>query len=188
MKGSCARARAEGGDKLRMRRARAPRARLRRRGDPCRAQIVMSANKEAVLSEKELRAGFGQRVLVGYSEVIRSGDFPDVPAFVRAVQAEWDRQWRRVYAADWAGTRAPGARAKRPPVPGGQPGAAGAGLPSRRAAGEAVDAWGDRAACASEPRAAHKKHRSTNIRSKIAVIYTVCIKAHTVPGTRLCSR
>jgi len=81
------------------------------------AQIVMSANKEAVLSEKELRAGFNQRVLVGYSEVIRSGDFADVPAFVRAVQAEWDRQWRRVYTADWAGAcvgrLAKGARARR---------------------------------------------------------------------------
>ncbi|KAK9832508.1 hypothetical protein WJX81_003456 [Elliptochloris bilobata] len=65
-------------------------------------QIVMSANKEAVISEKEMRCGFGQRVLVGYSEVIRSTDFKKVAAFTEAVQAEWDRQWHRVYTADWS--------------------------------------------------------------------------------------
>ena len=66
------------------------------------AQIVMSANKEAVISEKEVRCGFGQRVLVGYSDVIRSADFATVAAFTEAVQAEWDRQWRRIYTADWS--------------------------------------------------------------------------------------
>ena len=69
------------------------------------AQIVMSANKEAVISEKEMRCGFGQRVLVGYSEVIRSADFPTVHVFTEAVQAEWDRQWRRIYTADWSSAR-----------------------------------------------------------------------------------
>ncbi len=62
----------------------------------------MSANKEAVICEKEMRCGFGQCVLVGYSEVIRSADYRDVAAFTEAVQAEWDRQWRRVYSADWS--------------------------------------------------------------------------------------
>ena len=68
-------------------------------------QIVMSANKEAVISEKEMRCGFGQRVLVGYSEVIRSADFDTVAAFTEAVQAEWDRQWQRIYTADWSSAR-----------------------------------------------------------------------------------
>ena len=62
----------------------------------------MSANKEAVISEKEMRCGFGQRVLVGYSEVIRSAEYDTVAAFTEAVQAEWDRQWHRIYTADWS--------------------------------------------------------------------------------------
>lgn len=65
----------------------------------------MSANKEAVISEKEMRCGFGQRVLVGYSEVIRAADYDTVAAFTEAVQTEWDRQWRRIYTADWSSAR-----------------------------------------------------------------------------------
>lgn len=37
---------------------------------PMPIQVVMTANKEAVLSEKELSAHFGQTLLVGYSETI----------------------------------------------------------------------------------------------------------------------
>ncbi len=65
------------------------------------AQIVMSANKEAVIAEKELSCRFGQEVLVGYSEPIHSGSFTSFDAFVRAVQQEWDVQWKRIYTADW---------------------------------------------------------------------------------------
>lgn len=33
-------------------------------------QVVMTANKEAVISEKDMSAHFGQTLLVGYSEAI----------------------------------------------------------------------------------------------------------------------
>ena len=33
-------------------------------------QIVITANKEAVISEKDMSAHFGQTLVVGYSEVI----------------------------------------------------------------------------------------------------------------------
>jgi len=34
-------------------------------------QIVITANKEAVISEKDMSAHFGQTLVVGYSEVIK---------------------------------------------------------------------------------------------------------------------
>ncbi|KAK9815692.1 hypothetical protein WJX72_008180 [[Myrmecia] bisecta] len=64
-------------------------------------QIVMSSNKEAIISEKTLSAHFRQTVVVGYSEVIRSSDFGTFEEFVAAVQKAWDAEWARVYAADW---------------------------------------------------------------------------------------
>lgn len=66
------------------------------------AQIVMSANKEAVISEKELSCKFGQEVLVGYSEAMHPDSYPTFDAFTAAVQKEWDAQWSRVFSADWA--------------------------------------------------------------------------------------
>ncbi|EIE23093.1 hypothetical protein COCSUDRAFT_36647 [Coccomyxa subellipsoidea C-169] len=66
----------------------------------------MSANKEAVISEKELSCKFGQEVLVGYSEAMHPSSFPTFDGFVAAVQKEWDAQWSRVYSADWS-TAAP---------------------------------------------------------------------------------
>ncbi|KAK9903375.1 hypothetical protein WJX75_004155 [Coccomyxa subellipsoidea] len=65
-------------------------------------QIVMSANKEAVISEKELSCKFGQEVLVGYSEAMHPSSYPTFDGFVAAVQKEWDIQWSRVYSADWS--------------------------------------------------------------------------------------
>ena len=62
-------------------------------------QIVMSANKEAVLSEKIMTAGFGQTIVVGYSEPIHSTQFPDFEGFASKVQQEWDHQWKRVYSS-----------------------------------------------------------------------------------------
>ncbi len=62
----------------------------------------MSANKEAVISEKELSCKFGQEVLVGYSEAMHPSSFPTFDGFVAAVQKEWDAQWSRVYTADWS--------------------------------------------------------------------------------------
>lgn len=35
-------------------------------------QVVMTANKEAVISEKDLSAHFGQTLLVGYSKTIHA--------------------------------------------------------------------------------------------------------------------
>ena len=62
----------------------------------------MSANKEAVISEKELSCKFGQEVLVGYSEAMHPSSYSTFDAFVAAVQKEWDAQWSRVYSADWS--------------------------------------------------------------------------------------
>ena len=66
-------------------------------------QILMSANKEAVISEKELSCRFGQEVLVGYAEPIHPSKFDTFEAFVDAVQVEWDAQWKRIYSADFSG-------------------------------------------------------------------------------------
>ena len=65
-------------------------------------QIIMSANKEAVISEKDLSCRFGQEVLVGYAEPISSSKFDTFDAFVENVQRVWDAQWKRVYDADFS--------------------------------------------------------------------------------------
>lgn len=62
-------------------------------------QIVMSANKESVMSEKALRTGFGQTIVVGYSEPIHSSQCPTFDDFASKVQREWDHQWQRVYSS-----------------------------------------------------------------------------------------
>ncbi|KAL0044907.1 hypothetical protein WJX82_001789 [Trebouxia sp. C0006] len=62
-------------------------------------QIVMSANKESVMSEKAMTAGFGQTIVVGYSEPIHSRQFPTFDDFASRVQKEWDHQWKRVYSS-----------------------------------------------------------------------------------------
>ena len=59
----------------------------------------MTANKEAVLSEKTFRAHFGQTVVVGYSEAIQSSSFDSFDAFAGEVQKQWDAQWKRVMSA-----------------------------------------------------------------------------------------
>lgn len=64
---------------------------------------MMTANKEAVLSEKDLRSRFGQEVLVGYAEPIHPAEHPTFEAFMQRVQTSWDDEWKRVYSADWAG-------------------------------------------------------------------------------------
>ena len=66
-------------------------------------QILMSANKEAVISEKDLSCRFGQEVLVGYAEPMHSSKFDTFEAFVDAVQVEWDAQWKRIYSSDFSG-------------------------------------------------------------------------------------
>ena len=62
----------------------------------------MSANKEAVISEKDLSCRFGQEVLVGYAEAIYSSEYDSFDAFVDAVQREWDIQWKRIYSAEFS--------------------------------------------------------------------------------------
>ncbi|KAL3151196.1 hypothetical protein ABBQ38_013045 [Trebouxia sp. C0009 RCD-2024] len=62
-------------------------------------QIVMSANKESVMSEKAMRVGFGQTVVVGYSDPIHSSQFPTFDNFASKVQKEWDYEWQRLYSS-----------------------------------------------------------------------------------------
>lgn len=66
-------------------------------------QIVMTANKEAVINEKKLRVRFGQKVLTGYAEPIHPADYPSFEDFVTEIQTRWDALWKRVYAADISG-------------------------------------------------------------------------------------
>ena len=70
-------------------------------------QIVMSANKESVMSEKAMTAGFGQTIVVGYSEPIHSRQFPTFDDFASRVQREWDYQWKRVYSSKLEGRSPP---------------------------------------------------------------------------------
>jgi hypothetical protein len=67
-------------------------------------QIVMTRGKEAVLSEKHLRAGFGTTLVTSFSHVIesneRSGDFE---GFAAEVQRVWDAKWAEVFSADAEG-------------------------------------------------------------------------------------
>ena len=66
-------------------------------------QIVMTRNKEAVLSEKDMRCNLGQTCLVGYAEHINPSKFASFDDFMTAVQTSWDREWKRVYSAEWSG-------------------------------------------------------------------------------------
>lgn len=70
-------------------------------------QIVMTRNKEAVLSEKDMRCNLGQTCLVGYAEPIDSAEFASFEEFLPAVQSSWDSEWRRVYSANWSGRLIP---------------------------------------------------------------------------------
>ena len=66
-------------------------------------QIVITRNKEAVLSEKDMRCNLGQTCLVGYAEHINPTKFASFDNFMAAVQSSWDREWKRVYSAKWSG-------------------------------------------------------------------------------------
>lgn len=65
-------------------------------------QIIMGSNKEAVVAEKRFSAHFGQKVLIGYSDVIHSGQFNSWEAFKAKVAEEWALQWDRIATADWS--------------------------------------------------------------------------------------
>ena len=64
-------------------------------------QVVIGANKEAILSESHRTARLYQTVAVGFSDVIRPSDFADVGDFMSKVQATWDAEWNTVFSADW---------------------------------------------------------------------------------------
>lgn len=66
-------------------------------------QVVIGANKEAILSEKHQTSRFHQTVAVGYSEVIMPADYADFEAYVAKVQSTWDATWNTVYEAEWEG-------------------------------------------------------------------------------------
>jgi hypothetical protein len=63
-------------------------------------QIVITRNKEAVLSEKDMRCSLGQTCLVGYAEAIDPSKFASFEDFLAAVQKAWDSEWKRVYSAN----------------------------------------------------------------------------------------
>ncbi len=66
-------------------------------------QIVIGGNKEAILSEKHRTARFHQTVAVGFSEVIKPGEYPDFEIFMQKVQATWDKEWNEVFTANLEG-------------------------------------------------------------------------------------
>lgn len=66
-------------------------------------QIVMSSNKEAVLSEKSARVSFGATVVTSYSPVLQPSDHETFDSFVAAVQSAWDGEWAATMSADPTG-------------------------------------------------------------------------------------
>ncbi|KAL4452524.1 hypothetical protein ABPG75_008186 [Micractinium tetrahymenae] len=66
-------------------------------------QVVIGANKEAIISEKHCTARLNQTAVVGYSEPIITADYPDFESFWAKVQETWDAQWAAVFGADWEG-------------------------------------------------------------------------------------
>jgi len=64
-------------------------------------QIIISRNKEEVLSEKTMKAHFGATIVTGFSDLIES-EGKDIKVFLGEVQAAWDKMWESVYTADAA--------------------------------------------------------------------------------------
>mmetsp|Transcript_16631 Transcript_16631/g.49747 ORF Transcript_16631/g.49747 Transcript_16631/m.49747 type:complete len:398 (-) Transcript_16631:469-1662(-) len=64
-------------------------------------QIIITAGKEAVISEKDMSAHFGQTLLVGYSEMLHPKDYETPEAFFEAIQKSWSAEWQRVYTFEW---------------------------------------------------------------------------------------
>jgi len=73
---------------------------------PPNPQIIISGNKESVLSEKEMHVGFGCTVVTSYSEMVRAGDYETFDAFMARIQELWDREWLLTMSADAAGAGA----------------------------------------------------------------------------------
>lgn len=64
-------------------------------------QIIVTAGKEAVISEKDMSAHFGQTLLVGYSNVLHPKDYSSAEEFFEAIKKSWSVEWQRVNGFDW---------------------------------------------------------------------------------------
>jgi hypothetical protein len=64
----------------------------------------MGSNKEAVVAEKNCSAHFNQKVLIAYSDVIFSDQFPTWEGFKEKVSQVWAAEWERIASADWSRT------------------------------------------------------------------------------------
>lgn len=62
-------------------------------------QVVITAHKEEVLSERARSVHFGRTLVTGCSEVLESSSFEDFDAFMDPVQRLWDETWERTHAA-----------------------------------------------------------------------------------------
>jgi hypothetical protein len=65
-------------------------------------QVVITANKEALVSERHATARLRQTVATGYSPVVYADAGAPFEAFLERVQAEWDALWQQVFSADAA--------------------------------------------------------------------------------------
>jgi 1-acyl-sn-glycerol-3-phosphate acyltransferase len=70
------------------------------RSMPC--QVVMTSGKELLLSEKRMSVGFNAELALGFSEVVRSTDYPDFEAFWTKIQEVWYETWQTVHNAKTA--------------------------------------------------------------------------------------
>mmetsp|Transcript_5135 Transcript_5135/g.9340 ORF Transcript_5135/g.9340 Transcript_5135/m.9340 type:complete len:336 (-) Transcript_5135:291-1298(-) len=62
-------------------------------------QVVITAGKERVLSEKEMSLGLQQTLVTGFSDVIDPTTFNEAKEFVAAVSQTFESEWKRVYGA-----------------------------------------------------------------------------------------
>ena len=58
-------------------------------------QIIITTNKEHILSQKMLKATFGVKCMVGYSPPIDPSDYSDFQLFYDDVQKHWEEVWER---------------------------------------------------------------------------------------------
>lgn len=66
-------------------------------------QIVITRGKERLMSEKQLRVGFGVPLVCGFSEVLDPTQFESFDAFWEKFEALWAQMWKDVHAADHKG-------------------------------------------------------------------------------------
>lgn len=58
-------------------------------------QVVITTNKEHILSQKMKKASFGTRCLVGYSDIVDPSEYSNFEAFFEKVKSTWDSEWKR---------------------------------------------------------------------------------------------